>query len=129
MRRFQIVEPGDFHCIKEYVGETIDLVCESICGDLYWFVNDKRVVPYSNVENATASASSACVNENNTCAHQSYIDCQEANEDGRFLRSMLTITPTVEQQFLIECEADLCGEEFRKSVMLTAKRTFNYNGG
>lgn len=74
------------------------------------------------VDNATVEMSTRCVNEDNTCAHETYIDCQENNEDGRFLLSNLTVSPTAETCFLIKCEADLYGVELNKSVMLAAKR-------
>ena len=112
---------GSRHFIENYVGETINLSCESVCGNFYWFVNDERVIAGNGVHNASVIMNSRCVNENNTCSHESHIDCQETYNDGRFLLSELTIVPTAEDSFLIECEADLCGVELRKSVMLTAK--------
>ena len=113
--------------MENYVGEVINLECTSVCGDLYWFINDTRVIIDKDVDNATVTMSSGCVNENNTCFYQNYIDCNASYEDGRFLLSTLTIIPTAERHFFIECEADLCGEEFRKSVMLAAKRTLDYH--
>ena len=115
--------------MENYVGEVINLECTSVCGGIYWFVDNTRVVIGEDVDNATVTMSSSCVNENNTCSFENYIDCNTRYEDGRFLLSTLTIIPTAESHFLIECEAELCEEEFRKSVTLAAKGMLHCNRG
>ena len=128
MKSLQILEPKDSHCLQSYVGETIDLACTSHCGELYWFVNGDLVIRNKDVDNAIVGVSSRCYNEYNNCSYQSYIDCQQTNEDERYLLSNLTIIPTAEENFLIECEADMCAEKLSKSIMLTAKGTLDCIG-
>lgn len=125
MGRFQILTPGGLQYIDNHVGEKVNLECNSTCGDLYWFVNGEKVIRDGALKNssATANAISMCVNDDNSCGHESYIDCCNNYTDGRMLHSVLTFTPTEEDNFLIQCEADLYRVEIRKSVLLTARST------